>query len=136
MAKIPFQLARIIFNEMQSIQHVILKETGKERHFSIQIGDSEALAIYRRAMKRYHQRPLTHDLVDRVIAGMGGSLKAVEISDLRDHTYYANLVIETADGEVRIDSRPSDAIALLVGNNVDLFVDDERVLQPLFGENG
>ncbi|GIK52794.1 MAG: bifunctional nuclease family protein [Planctomycetaceae bacterium] len=134
MALVPFTLARIIFNEMQSMQHVILKQVGKERHFAIQIGDSEAMAIYRRAMKRYHQRPLTHDLLDRVIAGMGGSLKSVEISDLRDHTYYATLVIETADGPVRIDARPSDAIALLVGNNVDLFVDETRVLEPLFGE--
>ncbi|KAA0209324.1 bifunctional nuclease family protein [bacterium] len=136
MAMVPFTLARIIFNEMQSIQHVILKQVGKERHFAIQIGDAEAMAIYRRAMKRYHQRPLTHDLLDRVIAGMGGSLKSVEISDLRDHTYYATLVIETADGPVRIDARPSDAIALLVGNNVDLYVDETRVLEPLFGEGG
>jgi bifunctional DNase/RNase len=65
---------------------------------------------------------------------MGGTVKAVEISELREHTYYANLVIQTADGEVRVDARPSDAIAILVGNNVELYVDEERVLQPLYGE--
>jgi bifunctional DNase/RNase len=65
---------------------------------------------------------------------MGGTIKAVEITDLKDHTYYANVVIQTADGEVRVDARPSDAISLLVGGNIDLFVDDERVLDPLYGE--
>ncbi|MCC6572347.1 MAG: bifunctional nuclease family protein [Planctomycetes bacterium] len=131
---VPFTLSRIIFNTTHSVQHIILKEVNGLRHFPIQIGDAEAGAIYRRAMKRYHQRPLTHDLIDRVVAGMGGTLKAVEICDLKEHTYYANLVIETADGQVRIDARPSDAIALLVGNNVDLLVDDTRVLEAMFGE--
>ncbi len=131
---IPFTLSRIIFNTTQSVQHIVLKEVAGQRHFPIQIGEAEAGAIYRRAMKKFHQRPLTHDLIDRVVAGMGGNLKAVEICDLKEHTYYANLVIETADGDVRIDARPSDAIALLVGNNCDLLVDETRVLEAMFGD--
>jgi uncharacterized protein len=131
---VPFALGRIILNDTQQAQRIVLRELGGNRHFTIEIGDHEAIAIYRRAVKRYHQRPMTHDLLDNVIAGMGGTLKAVEITDLKDHTYFANLVIETADGEVRVDARPSDAIAILVGNNVNLYVDDERVLAPLYGE--
>jgi len=134
MAMVPFTLARIILSDTHPAQRIILKEVAGDRHFTIEIGEPEAVAIYRRAMKRYHPRPLTHDLLDNVIAGMGGTIKAVEITDLKDHTYYANLVIETADGEVRVDARPSDAISLLVGGSVDLMVDDERVLQPLYGE--
>lgn len=135
MAMIPFTLARIILNTTHSVQHIVLQEVGGRRHFPIQIGEAETGAIYRRAMKREHPRPLTHDLLDRVIAGMGGSLKAVEICDLKEHTYYANLVIETADGPVRIDARPSDAIALMVGANVDLLVDERRVLDAMFGDS-
>lgn len=134
MAMVPFTLARIILSDTHPAQRIILREVGGDRHFTIDIGEPEAVAIYRRAMKRYHPRPLTHDLLDNVIAGMGGTVKTVEITDLKDHTYYANLVIETADGEVRVDARPSDAISLLVGGSVDLTVDDERVLQPLYGE--
>lgn len=134
MAMLAFSLARVVLSDLEQAQRIILKEVGGRRHFTIEIGESEAVAIYRRATKRSHPRPLTHDLLDNVIAGMGGTVKAVEISELREHTYYANLVIQTADGEVRVDARPSDAIAILVGNNVDLFVDEERVLQPLYGE--
>ncbi|MCA8937155.1 MAG: bifunctional nuclease family protein [Planctomycetes bacterium] len=134
MTMVPFTLARIILSDTHPAQRIILKEVSGERHFTIDIGEPEAVAIYRRAMKRYHPRPLTHDLLDNVIAGMGGTVKTVEITDLKDHTYYANLVIETADGEVRVDARPSDAISLLVGGTVDLMVDDERVLKPLYGE--
>lgn len=134
MAMVPFTLARIVLADTQPAQKIILKELGGERHFTIEIGEPEAVAIYRRAMKRFHARPLTHDLLDNVIAGMGGTIKAVEITDLKDHTYFANLVIETADGEVRVDARPSDAIAILMGATVDLFVDNERVLEPLYGD--
>ncbi|MBK8208487.1 MAG: bifunctional nuclease family protein [Planctomycetes bacterium] len=134
MTMVRFSLARVVLADTQPSQKIVLKEQGGVRHFTIEIGEPEAVAIYRRAMKRFHPRPLTHDLLDNVIAGMGGTVKAVEITDLKDHTYYANLVIQTADGEVRVDARPSDAIAILVGANVDLFVDDERVLAPLYGD--
>jgi uncharacterized protein len=134
MTMVPFGLARVVLSEVHPTQKIILKELGGDRHFAIEIGEPEAVSIYRRAVKRYHQRPLTHDLLDNVIAGMGGTVKAVEITDLRDHTYYANLVIETADGEVRVDARPSDALAVLVGQNVDLFVDEDKVLDTLTDE--
>lgn len=134
MAMLPFALARVVLTDVEQAQRIILKEVGGDRHFTIDIGEAEAVAIYRRATKRTHPRPLTHDLLDNVIAGMGGTIKAVEISELRETTYFANLVIQTADGEVRIDARPSDAIAILVGANADLFVDEERVLGPLYGQ--
>lgn len=129
-----FTLARVVLSDVEQAQRIILSEVGGPRHFTIEIGEAEAVAIYRRATRRIPPRPLTHDLLDNVIAGMGGTVKAVEICELRDSTYFANLVIQAADGEVRIDARPSDAIAILVGANVDLFVDEERVLQPLYGE--
>lgn len=134
MPMVPFALARIVLSDAEQAQRIILREIGGTRHFPIEIGENEAVAIYRRSMKRFHPRPLTHDLLDNVIAGMGGTLKCVEIADLRDQTYFANLVIQTADGEVRVDARPSDAVALLVGGTVDLLVDEERVLHPLFEE--
>ena len=133
MGMIPFALVRVVLSDAHPNQRIILKELQGKRHFTIEIGENEAIAIYRRGMKRYHPRPLTHDLVDNVISGMGGTVKRVEISDLRERTYYANLVIQTPDGEVRIDARPS-ALAILVGNNADLFVDEERVLQPIYDE--
>lgn len=135
MPLVPFTLARVVLSNAEQSQKIILKEVGGMRHFAIDIGDPEAIAIYRRAERRHHERPLTHDLVDNVLAGMGGSLRAVEITNLKDRTYYANLVIDTPDGEVRIDSRPSDALALLVGAGVDLFVDEDEVLANIYRED-
>ncbi|MDC1142671.1 bifunctional nuclease family protein [Planctomycetota bacterium] len=135
MTLVPFSLARIVLSNTEQTQKVVLREINGDRHFAIDIGDPEAIAIYRRAEQRQHERPLTHDLVDNVLAGMGGSLKGVEITDLKDRTYHANLLVDTPDGEVRIDARPSDALALLVGAGVELFVDDEKVLAPLYGED-
>lgn len=134
MGMVPFTLARIILSDAHPSQRIVLKEADGERHFAIDIGEYEAVAIYRRATRRQHQRPLTHDLMDRMLAGMGGTLRAVEITELKDRTFFADLVIDTADGEVRVDARPSDAMALLVGNNAELLVDEERVLGALAGE--
>ena len=78
-------------------------------------------------------RPLTHDLVASVIENMGGELRDIFISELRDHTYYAKLRIRL-DGEmVEVDSRPSDAIALAVTAKVPIYV-AEDVIEEAAGE--
>jgi uncharacterized protein len=130
MAMLPFSLARVILSDTHPAQRIILREVGGDRHFTIEIGEPEAVAIYRRAMKRYHPRPLTHDLLDNVIAGMGGTVKAVEITDLKDHTYYANLVIEPRTARCAWTRAPATPSPCCRRQNVDLFVDEDRVLEP------
>jgi bifunctional DNase/RNase len=53
-----------------------------------------------------------HDLLGSAIAALGGRLRRIEIHSLREGTYFARLIVETADGVIDVDSRPSDAIAL------------------------
>lgn len=125
-------LARIVIQDGNEQQIIFLREHGGEREFPIVIGDSEACAIDRRLKGYKKARPLTHDLLADVIDKLHGELEKIVINDLKDHTFYAKLVIRVAGGElVEIDSRPSDAIALGVASNTQIFV-SEHVLRELF----
>ena len=98
------------------------------RSFPIVIGLPEAQAIERRLKGMVIKRPQTHDLLMNIISGLGGKLESITINDLQDHTFFALLTVRTPDGKaVKIDSRPSDAIALGIASNVPIFV-DEKVL--------
>jgi hypothetical protein len=111
---IQMQLARIIISEINEQQVIYLREVDGDRQFPILIGIFEATSIDRRVKQFDSQRPLTHDLIVNAIEAMGGELDSVVISELREHTYYANLRIKY-DGEIiEVDSRPSDAIAVAV----------------------
>lgn len=98
------------------------------RSFPIVIGLTEAQAIERGLKGIVIKRPQTHDLLANVITALGGTLESICINDLAEHTFFAQLNIRTADGKlVQVDSRPSDAIALGIGKNVPILV-EEHVL--------
>ena len=127
------ELKRIIISEIHEQQVSMLKEVEGDRSFHIMIGIFEATSIDRRVKRLPSPRPLTHDLVASVIDNLGGELRDVYISELRDHTYYAKLRIRK-DGElIEVDSRPSDAIALAVTARVPIYV-NEDVLNELSNE--
>jgi bifunctional DNase/RNase len=127
------ELKRIIISEVHDQQVIMLKEAEGDRSFPIVIGIFEATSIDRRVKGMPSPRPLTHDLVASVIENMGGELRDIFISELREHTYYAKLRIRI-DGEmVEVDARPSDAIALAVTAKVPIYV-AEDVLDEVCGE--
>ena len=127
------ELRRIIISEIHEQQVIMLREVEGERSFSIMIGIFEATSIDRRVKKMASPRPLTHDLVAGVIDQMGGELRDIYISELRDHTYFAKLRIRLNGEMVEVDSRPSDAIALAVTANVPIYV-AEDVLDEVCGD--
>lgn len=119
-------LARIVIvdSEDEKMSMIVLRESDGERAFPILIGVHEAYAIDRRLKGIVVQRPLTHDLVERMIEQLDCQMERIVISELRDSTFYAKLVLRR-DGElVEIDSRPSDAIAIGAGTPTPIFVDD------------
>jgi len=122
------QLSRIFIREMSDMQIIELSEGEGGRSFPIVIGLPEAFAIERRLKGIEVPRPQTHDLLATVIRDLGGTLQRIEIDGLRGGTFYAKLVIDSDGEEVRVDSRPSDAIALGVAQDVPIFV-DEAVLE-------
>jgi uncharacterized protein len=130
---VQMELHKIIISEMQPEQIIVLKEVDGERKFPIVIGSGEAYAIDRRLKGVVHPRPLTHDLLASVIENMGGSIDRIEINDLQDHTFYARILIRQNGSMLKIDSRPSDAIALGVATMVPIFV-AEHVLADVCRE--
>jgi bifunctional DNase/RNase len=127
------ELKRIIISEVHDQQVIMLKEVDGDRSFPIVIGIFEATSIDRRVRRTPSPRPLTHDLIVSVIEHLGGELKDIFISDLRDHTYYAKLRIRMSGETVEVDSRPSDAIAIAVTARVPIYV-AEDVLSEVSGE--
>lgn len=127
-------LARIIIHDNSDQQYIVLKERDGERSFPIVIGDNEANAIDRRIKNLKLPRPMTHDLLSNVIEKMDGEIEKIVIHSLKDHTFYAKLVIRQNGRMVEIDSRPSDAIALAVGGESETpFFVEESVLREVCG---
>ena len=111
---VQMELSRIVINEINDQQIIYLKEVEGERAFPILIGLFEATSIDRRVKGIAAPRPLTHDLLVDIAEQLGGQMHSVEVSELKEHTYYAKLKI-MRDGEiVHVDARPSDAIAVAV----------------------
>jgi bifunctional DNase/RNase len=109
------QLARIIISEISDNQVIYLREIDGERQFPILIGIFEATSIDRRVKAgEKPPRPLTHDVIVQVAQNLGATVDSVVISELREHTYYAQLRLRREEEIVEIDCRPSDAIAVAV----------------------
>ena len=119
------ELRRIIINQIDDQQVIVLRETDGDRSFPIVIGLFEATSIDRRVKGLPSPRPLTHDLITAVIDSFGGEIQDVMISELKEHTYFARLRIRH-EGELReVDCRPSDAIAVAVTAKVPIFVSED-----------
>lgn len=121
------ELHKIIINEAQDPQVIVLREVSGERQFPMVIVKDLALAIRRRLNGYHSERPMTHDLLANIIEQMGGKLDQIRITNLQDGTYFARIIIRQGDKTLDIDSRPSDAIALGVANSVPIYV-EEHVL--------
>ena len=128
--QVEMQLVRIVISETDDRQIIILKEIDGDRHFPIVIGISEAAAIDRRLKKHPTPRPPTHELLASVIEKLGGVVERVVINELRDQTFFALLHVKQGAKVLKIDSRPSDAIALGIGTGVPIFV-EEKVLESV-----
>jgi hypothetical protein len=116
---------------------VILKELEGERYLPIWIGHFEAEAIAMELQGVEAARPLPYDIMKKIIADLGGRVRRVLISGLREDVFYATIVVEAAGRQIEVDSRSSDAIALAVRTKVPIFV-DETVMEKagvLFGED-
>ena len=88
---------------------VLLKEVDGDRYLPIWIGAVEATAIAYEQQGVKPPRPLTHDLLRDILTALNAPLRAVEIMELKENVYFADLLL--GDG-VRVSARPSDSIAL------------------------
>lgn len=105
---------------------VLLQEVGGDRRtLPIFIGRFEANAIAEALQGVVRERPMTHDLLRDVIAGLGGSLERILISELRERTFFAELHVAVGGRTETISCRPSDAVALAARLGSPIFADDD-----------
>lgn len=101
---------------------LVLEERDGPRWLPIWIGTAEAHSIALQIEERSSPRPNTHDLAQRVIRGLEGTVERVVVTELERGTYFAVLSLRTGDRVVEIDSRPSDAIAIALRTEAPVFV--------------
>ncbi len=122
----PMELVGVRVEIPANTPMVLLQEQdGEHRLLPIYIGSPEASAIHYALEGVDPPRPLTHDLFMSVIDLLGAVLDRVVITEVRDHTYYAELHLSTGTGAKVISSRPSDAIALAVRCEAPILASDQ-----------
>jgi hypothetical protein len=104
---------------------LLLEEVGGERVLPIFVGAPEATAIAYALQSVTTPRPMSHDLLGNVIAALGAQLFAVEITELVDNTYFANLRLLRERTEINVSARPSDAVALALRVGSPILVSDQ-----------
>lgn len=107
---------------------VMLKEKDNSRYLPIWIGAAEADAIAVKLQGVAVQRPLTHDLIQSILDAFGARVKSIIVSDLKNDTFFAKIILNLDGSQMEIDSRPSDAIAVAVRVQVPIFA-EENVLE-------
>ena len=104
---------------------VILKDSTNEKTLPIWIGFMEASSIAMELEKTPRIRPITHDLVRDLIEKLGFLVSKIEVTDLRNDTFYASLHLKRESEEYVLDARPSDAIAIALRTDSPIFVNEE-----------
>ncbi len=103
---------------------VILKEKEADRYLPIWIGPAEADAIAVKLQDVNVPRPLTHDLLNSVIDALGATINSIIVSDLKNDTFYAKIILNVDGKQMEVDSRPSDALALAVRVGVPIYAEE------------
>ena len=104
---------------------IILRAAADDRMLPIWIGGPEAQAILMNFQEIPPPRPMTHDLLHNTIRALGFLVQRVEITDLQETTFFANIVLFDGTNTVELDARPSDSIALAVRAGCPILVDEE-----------
>jgi bifunctional DNase/RNase len=123
--EIEMKIRGLMMDPVTNMPIVILKDLDNKSVLPIWVGVYEANAIALEIEKVTTPRPMTHDLIKNLLLGLGGGVRKVVVSELKEDTFYALIWVEQ-DGElIAVDSRPSDALALALRLDCPIFVDDE-----------
>lgn len=112
----------LVFDPLTNTPIIILKDKDGEKSLPIWVGYPEATAIALQMETVETPRPMTHDLIKNLIIGINVDVSHICVNDLKDNTFYAIISINTNEGIVEIDSRPSDAIAVALRLEAPIYV--------------
>lgn len=117
-------IAGLTLDENNKTPILVLKTEDTGEAVPIWIGLLEATSIASALQEISFDRPMTHDLFKNFISMMHVDMQRIEICDLKDSTFFARIYFKAGDEEFSMDARPSDAIAMAVRFNCDIYVDD------------
>ncbi|MBN2141666.1 MAG: bifunctional nuclease family protein [Desulfovibrionaceae bacterium] len=127
----------LALDEKNQTPILILKDLEETRVLPIWIGAMEAMSISLALNKVAFPRPMTHDLMLSSLESLGGEVTAVEVTKIEQGTFFAEIVVRQGTEYKRIDSRPSDAIAIAIRAKAAVYVDravlDEAGVAPSEG---
>ena len=104
---------------------LLLLDPSTQKVLPIWIGTIEAVSIAYAQEGILHDRPQTHDLLLNIVEALEGSISEVNISNIEDSTYFADIILNTVNGLVTLSARPSDAIARALRSNIPVTVNQE-----------
>ncbi len=122
------KVAGITVDPFTNTPIVLLKDLEEKDVLPIWIGLLEASSIATALENIETPRPMTHDLLKNILDSLHAKVVRIEVTDLKDNTYYALLHIEVNKKRFTIDARPSDAIAIAIRTGASIFV-EESVIQ-------
>jgi len=125
---IEMKVAGLAIDPLTDMPILLLRDLDDRRTIPIWIGLVESSAIATELQHVELTRPMTHDLMRQMLVELGVTVLHVEITDLRDNTYYARLMLQQGSRIVQLNARPSDAIAIAMRAGCSLFV-EEKVLE-------
>jgi hypothetical protein len=100
----------------------------------IWIGQAEALAIQLKLKDEEPPRPMTHDLLKNIIETLSAKVEAIHVHSIKEETFLAEIHLQVNKEILKVDSRPSDAIALSLRFDVPIYVTEELIEQSGFSE--
>ncbi|MHB1390242.1 MAG: bifunctional nuclease family protein [Thermoleophilia bacterium] len=106
---------------------ILLKTANANKFLPIWIGHQEAAAILMKLQGTDLPRPMTHDLMTSIISRLHAEVLKVTVTELKENTFYALLTLRLESGDVDVDSRPSDALALAVRTNAPIFASERLI---------
>ncbi len=123
--EVEMKIRGLMMDPVTNMPIVILKDLDGKSVLPIWVGVYEANAIALEIEKVTTPRPMTHDLIKNLLLGLGGGVRKVVVSELKEDTFYALIWVEQHGEMIAIDSRPSDALALALRLDCPIFVDDD-----------
>jgi uncharacterized protein len=126
--EIEMSIKGLMVDPITNMPIVVLREVQGQRVLPIWVGVFEANAIALQIENVQTPRPMTHDLLKSVIDHLDAHLERIVVCELKENTFYATLHVLSAKGQLAVDSRPSDAIALALRTGARIFV-EETVIQ-------
>lgn len=124
---IKMKIKGLMIDPMTQMPIIVLKDPEGDAVLPIWVGLFEANAIALQIEQVATPRPMTHDLLKNLIGEFEAKVEKIVVNDLKENTFYAQIHLQRGGGILRIDARPSDAIALALRAGAPIFVEEKVV---------